>query len=144
MVNGDIQVIFEEDCQPSAHWQCYYLGMWNEGVFEPMMQVWHDYDVRRFLKGFARREEEAANTDPLCGLFRNEGIDQRPLFQRGYAAAFLSYERFIQEMDGLTTREWSRGNRAGIDDQWLSDGYVNTGRKHPSCMERIDLVEWLL
>ncbi|GCE31993.1 hypothetical protein KDA_74770 [Dictyobacter alpinus] len=156
LANGDIQVIYEEDdlMAPNpfspyldprlVHPQRYYLGMWNEGVFEPMTQLLHDFDVRRFLRGFERMEEENGNTDPLCGLFRKQGIDRRPLFQRGYAAAFLSYERFVQQMDGSITQEWSRGNRAGIDDQWLRDGYVNTGRVHPSCMERIERIQWLL
>jgi hypothetical protein len=154
--NGDIQVIYEEDRldipnpwypypDPRVtHPQRYYLGMWNEGAFEPMMQVYADFDARRFLIGFERLEEEPGNADPLCGLFRKEGIDQRPLFQRGYAAVYVPYERFVQEMDGITTREWSRGKRAGYDDRWLRDGYVNTGRKHPSCMEPVELVKWLL
>jgi hypothetical protein len=160
--NGDIQVIYEEDCLETPnpyypypdprldHPQRYYLGMYNEGAFEPMMQVWADFDVRRFLIGFDRLEEEKDNLDLLCGLFRKEGIDQRPLFQRGYAASFLPYERFIQQMDGSTTREWSRGYQAGINDQWLDDSYglgtsyVNTGRKHPSSMEPFETVKWLL
>lgn len=156
LVNGDIQVIDEDDdlTMPNPwypypdprviHPQHYYLGMWNEGAFEPMMQLLHDFDVRRFLEGFERLEEEAGNTDSLCGLFRKQDIDRRPLFQRGYAAASLPYERFVQQVDGFTTREWLRGNQAGHDDQWLRDGSVHTGRKDPSCMERIERVQWLL
>ena len=136
LVNGDIQVLYE------GH--LYYLGMWNEGGFEPMAQLSHDFDVRRHLAWFDRLEEEEGNADLLCGLFRKEGIDQRPLFQRGYAAPFLPFERFVQQVDGSTTREWSRGYHAGNDDRWLGDGYVNTGRIHPSCMEPIDAVKWLL
>ncbi len=134
--NRDIQVIYEEEQ--------YYLGMWNEGAFEPITQVSADFDVRRFLVGFTRLEEEVGNTNPLCGLFHKEESDQSPLFQRGYRAAFLSYERFMQERDSFLTREWSRGNGAGYDDQWLRNGYVNTGRKYPSCMEPLDWVQWLL
>ncbi|GHP00657.1 hypothetical protein KSF_107040 [Reticulibacter mediterranei] len=155
LAHGDIQVIYEEDdltapnpCYPYPdprlmHPQRYYLGMWNEGVFEPMQQLWYDFDVRRFLAGFERLEEESDNINPLCGLFRKQAIDQRPLFQRGYAAAFLAYERYIQQMDGCTTEEWSRGNRAGTTDKWFHDGYVNTGQKYPSCMERIERIQWV-
>lgn len=158
LLNGDIQVIYEEDrlsapnpCYPYpdprlTYPQRYYLGMWNEGVFEPMMQVFYDFDVRRKLIGFDRVEEEEGNTDPLCGLFRKAGIDQQPLFQRGYAAAFRSFERNEHERDGSTTQEWGRGNRAGYDDKWLTydKGYVNTGRRYPSCMEPLEIVQWLL
>src|SRR5947209_7876796 len=76
LLNGDIQVIYQEDRldtpNPSYPYpdprvddpQRYYLGMWNEGVFEPMAQLLYDFDVRRFLVGFSRLEEEPGNTDP--------------------------------------------------------------------------------
>lgn len=171
LLNGDVQVIYEPDDlskplsslyhaagQPlpypyhTGRWsdprldhpQNYYLAMWNEGVWCPMKQVFYDFDVRFTIEGFERIEEEAGNTDLLCGLWRKDGIDHRPLFQRGYSVAFLPHPRFLQEMDGCTTREWARGNSAGNDDGWLRDGYVNTGRKHPSCMEPIEKVKWLL
>lgn len=171
LLNGDIQVIFEPDDmnvplsalyhlvnQPLpfsyyqkrwtdprlSHPQNYYLAMWDEGAWAPMKQVRYDFDVRRSIDGFERIEDEEENTDPLCGLWRKEGIDQQPLFQRAYAATFLSYERWKQANDGLTTREWMRGDRAAQDDQWFKDGYVNTGYKGGSCMESIEKVKWLL
>jgi hypothetical protein len=148
-LNGDIQVLAEEDLWPIEFHVAglplrYYLGMWNEGSFVPMAQFLHDFDVRRHLAGFKRLEEEEGNADPLCGLFRQEGMDRRPLFQRGYCAAFLPYERFVQEMDGSTTMVWGRGYSAGINDRSLHDGWVNTGRKYPCCVEAIEKVQWLL
>lgn len=158
LMNGDVQVIYEEDdlslpnpFYPSpdprlCHPQRYYLGIWNEGVFEPMAQLWHDFDVRRFLVGYARLEEEQGMSDPLSGLFRHPEADQRPLFHRGYEAAAPHRDpaRFPHLWHGSTTREWYRGYHAGSDDRWLRDGRVNTGRKSQSCMESIECVKWLL
>lgn len=147
LYNGDVQVLYEEDTRPNVSAGChrnYYISMWDEGAFVPMFQCEHDLDTRRFIEGFARIEEEPGNIDDLCGLFRREDMDRRPLFLRGYALAFTSFERGELLRLGQTTREHHRGYRAGVDDCWMKDGYVNTDYKGGSCHEPVERVKWLL
>jgi len=153
--NGDIQIIYEFEGDPGlldphvhnprACESRYFLGLYNEGFFEPLLQPFYEFDAKRFLfRGYVCIEEEEGNTNKLCGLFRSEEVDQRPLFMQGYLCASLSFEKYLILRNGNTTCEWNIGYRAGVDDNRLKDGYVNTGRRHPSSMESIQIVKWLL
>lgn len=147
--NGDIQVIYEPDTLPeevTGHFQQYYMAMYSEGEWHPMAQLACGFDVRRHLAGFERIEQETyAPPNPLCGLFRDEAIDQRPLYQQGYCSAFLSYEQFCQALHwGGLTHEWSRGWSDAGTDKMLADGYVDTDRPVEYKYERIEKVQYLL
>src|SRR5450631_4271878 len=90
--NGDIQVIYEYDTTPVSHpsfVQNYYMSMYSEGEWHPMAQLKYDFDVCRHAKGFERIEMDPREDYSCCGLFRDERIDQRPLYQQGYDSAFL-------------------------------------------------------
>lgn len=146
--NGDIQVIYEPDTIPeevTGHFQNYYMAMYNEGEWHPMAQVACDFDVYRRIAGFERIEQETyVPPDPCCGLFRDEAIDQRPLYQQGYCSAFLPYEQFVQALHwGGQTHEWDQGRGDAGTDKMLQEGRVYTG-KYDYTYESIERVQYLL